>query len=106
MSKPKVSKQSLIDWSISLDGKNIGHITKEYIKGNSGAYTFKAKAFQFVDGKHGTMTRREILFHIVNHGTYHRGAIGHALDLAGVSHPADTYTVFIHSAQPVRREQI
>ena len=49
--KPIVSKQSLIDWSISLDGKNIGHITKEYIKGNSGPYTFKAKAFGFLEGK-------------------------------------------------------
>ena len=35
------------------------------------------------DGRDGGMTRQEILFHIVNHGTYHRGAIGHALDLAG-----------------------
>ena len=60
-------------------------------------------SFQFVDGKHGSMTRQEILFHIINHGTYHRGAIGHALDLARVPHPADTYTVFIHAAQPERR---
>jgi uncharacterized damage-inducible protein DinB len=60
---------------------------------------------QFVDGKHGTMTRLEILFHIINHGTFHRGAIGHALDLAQVPHPADTYTVFIHSVEPKRREQ-
>jgi uncharacterized damage-inducible protein DinB len=60
--------------------------------------------FQFVDGKHGAMTRLEILFHIINHGTYHRGAIGHALDLAQRPHPADTYTVFIHSAEPGRRE--
>jgi len=49
------------------------------------------------------MTRLEILFHIINHGTYHRGAIGHALDLAQVSHPADTYTVFIHATEPERR---
>jgi uncharacterized damage-inducible protein DinB len=61
--------------------------------------------FQFVDGKHGTMTRLEIFFHIINHGTYHRGAIGHALDLAQVPRPADTYTVFIHSIEPGRREQ-
>jgi uncharacterized damage-inducible protein DinB len=61
--------------------------------------------FQFVDGKRGSMTRLEILFHIINHGTYHRGAIGHALDLAQVPHPADTYTVFIHSVEPERREQ-
>jgi uncharacterized damage-inducible protein DinB len=39
-------------------------------------------SFTFVDGLRGSMTPEEILFHIVNHGTYHRGAIGHALDLA------------------------
>lgn len=60
--------------------------------------------FRFADGRDGGMTRQEILFHIVNHGTYHRGAIGHALDLAGAPRPADTYTLYIHSAQPERRE--
>ncbi|AQV98409.1 damage-inducible protein DinB [Cupriavidus necator] len=60
-------------------------------------------SFRFADGKQGSMTRLEILFHIINHGTYHRGAIGHALDLSQVSHPADTYTVFIHATEPERR---
>ncbi|HVP08423.1 MAG TPA: DinB family protein [Burkholderiales bacterium] len=59
--------------------------------------------FAFVDGKRGTLSREEALFHFVNHGTYHRGAIGHALDLAQAPRPADTYTVFIHSAEPNRR---
>ena len=60
-------------------------------------------SFQFVDGKRGTMTRLEILFHVINHGTYHRGALGHCLDLAEVPHPADTFSVFIHSVEPERR---
>ncbi len=63
----------------------------------------QALRFRFADGRDGCMTRREILFHVLNHATYHRGAIGHALDRAGVPHPADTYTVFIHQAQPQRR---
>lgn len=75
-----------------------------YVKNLEPGYRTQSIPFQFVDGKHGTMTRLEILFHIISHGTYHRGAIGHALDLAEVPHPADTYTVFIHSAQPERRE--
>ena len=60
--------------------------------------------FKFVDGKIGSMSKLEILFHIVNHSTYHRGAIGRALDMAGGLRPADTYTVFIHQAEPQRRE--
>jgi uncharacterized damage-inducible protein DinB len=59
--------------------------------------------FQFADGQRGAMTRQEMLFHLLNHATYHRGAIGHALDLAGGQRPADTYTVFIHAAEPERR---
>ncbi|NVD97556.1 DinB family protein [Massilia sp. BJB1822] len=59
--------------------------------------------FRFLDGLDGTLSREEILFHMVNHGTYHRGAIGRALDLAGGLRPADTYTVFIHAMEPQRR---
>ena len=60
--------------------------------------------FQFVDGRNGRMTCAEILFHLINHGTYHRGAIGHSLDLADGDRPADTYTVFAHAVEPTRRD--
>lgn len=61
-------------------------------------------SFEFVDGQQGALSRQEMLFHVINHGTYHRGAIGHALDLSGAVRPADTYTVFIHQAEPERRQ--
>lgn len=60
-------------------------------------------SFTFVDGKRGRLSREEVIFHLINHGTYHRGAIGHALDLAVGTRPADTYNVFIHAAEPERR---
>ena len=60
--------------------------------------------FRFLDGQNGAMTREEVLFHLVNHGSYHRGAIGRALDCAGGLRPADTYTVFIHAMEPERRD--
>lgn len=59
--------------------------------------------FQFIDQKMGRLSVEEILFHIINHGTYHRGNIAHALHHANVEHPADTYTVFIHQFEPERR---
>ena len=61
--------------------------------------------FTFADGKRGSLSREEVLFHLINHGTYHRGAIGHALDLAHAPRPADTFTVFIHAAEPGRRSE-
>jgi uncharacterized damage-inducible protein DinB len=60
--------------------------------------------FVFSDGQRGSLSRAEILFHLINHASYHRGAIGHTLDLAGVHRPADTYTVFVHASEPQRRE--
>lgn len=61
-------------------------------------------SFIFADGKRGSMTVSEILFHVVNHGSYHRGAISHALDLAQVAHPVDGYAIYIHEKEPQRRK--
>ena len=60
-------------------------------------------AFTFVDGQRGSLSREEMVYHLINHGTYHRGAIGHALDLAGAPRPADIYTMFVHATEPHRR---
>lgn len=77
-----------------------------HLAGLAPALWDEALRFRFADGREGCMTRREILFHILNHSTYHRGAIGHALDLARVPHPADTWTVFLHESQPQRRDGV
>jgi uncharacterized damage-inducible protein DinB len=61
-------------------------------------------SFIFADGRQGSMTVDEILFHIVNHGSYHRGNIAHALDLASVPHPIDGYGIYIHEKEPERRK--
>lgn len=61
--------------------------------------------FTFADGMPGMMTIQEILFHVVSHGSYHRGTIAHALDLALVPHPIDGYGIYIHEKKPERRKQ-
>lgn len=77
---------------------------QNYAQGLPASQLVEPVRFTFVDGKRGTLTREEVLFHVINHGTYHRGAIGHAIDLAGALRPADTYTIFIHAVEPQRRK--
>lgn len=61
-------------------------------------------SFEFADGKSGMLSVSEIHFHIINHSSYHRGSIAHALDLASVPHPIDGYGIYIHEKEPTRRE--
>lgn len=60
-------------------------------------------AFTFTDGKPGRMSREEILLHVVAHGTHHRGAVGLILLRQGVTPPAETFTRYLHEAEPSRR---
>jgi uncharacterized damage-inducible protein DinB len=51
--------------------------------------------FEFVGGGDGAMTRGEILLHLVNHGTYHRGFVADMLNQAGVRPKASDLTVYL-----------
>ena len=51
--------------------------------------------FEFVGGGQGAMTREEILLHVVNHGTYHRGFVADLLYQVPAESPANDLTVFL-----------
>lgn len=51
--------------------------------------------FQFVGGGDGAMSRGEILLHLVNHGTYHRGFVSDMLNQASVRPPPTDLTVYL-----------
>ena len=51
--------------------------------------------FEFVGGGAGTMTREEIILHLVNHSTYHRGFVGDMLKQVPYHWPANDLTVFL-----------
>lgn len=59
--------------------------------------------FSFTDGNAGTMTRDEMLFHVLAHGAYHRGNVGMILAACGMDRPNDTFTRFLHLVEPERR---
>ena len=61
-------------------------------------------SFQFTDGDSGTMTREEMLFHVLTHGAYHRGNVGQVLKAISVAPPRDLFTKFLHVREPSRRQ--
>ncbi len=60
--------------------------------------------FDFTDGDSGTMSREEMLYHVITHGSYHRGNVGQILKFISVAPPRDLYTKFLHVTEPKRRE--
>ena len=51
--------------------------------------------FQFVDGGKGSMSRLEIILHVVNHATYHRGFVSDMMYQIPVEPPANDLTVYL-----------
>jgi uncharacterized damage-inducible protein DinB len=51
--------------------------------------------FQFVDGSNGAMSRSEIILHIVNHGTYHRGLVSDMIYQVPTTPPTNDLTVYL-----------
>lgn len=54
--------------------------------------------FRFVDGGEGSMTVEEMLLHVSNHGTYHRGYVADMLYDSGLKPPTMDLPVFIRDA--------
>jgi uncharacterized damage-inducible protein DinB len=56
--------------------------------------------FAFVGGGEGVMTRGEILQHLVNHTTYHRGFVAQMMHDVPARPPTTDLTVFLRDAAP------
>lgn len=52
-------------------------------------------SFTYVGGGDGVMTRGEILLHIVNHTTYHRGFVAEMIYRIPATPPATDFTVYV-----------
>jgi uncharacterized damage-inducible protein DinB len=59
--------------------------------------------FTFTDGDAGSMSREEVLLHVITHGAYHRGNVGQVLKSLSIAPPRDLYTKFLHQSEPARR---
>lgn len=77
----------------------------DYLRTVSPAALSEAVAFTFTDGDKGYMTREEMLTHVALHGGYHRGEVGRVLWQLSITPPWDTFAVYLHQVEPVRRQQ-
>lgn len=81
----------------------------DYASSATPAQLSQAVEFSFTDGDDGTMTREEMLTHVVIHGGYHRGEVGRVLKQVAANSapdlklPWDTYAVHLHRTEPSRR---
>ena len=55
--------------------------------------------FEFIGGGRGALSRREILIHVVNHGTYHRGHIADMLYQIPVHPPTTDFPVWVRETR-------
>ena len=56
--------------------------------------------FTYVGGGEGAMTRGEILLHVVNHTSYHRGFVAEMIYRIPTQPPVTDLTVFLRDARP------
>lgn len=78
-----VSQRSIDKWYVSYSDANTEDELAEAID------------LIFIGGGAGRMTRRDILLHVVNHTTYHRGHAADILYNLGISPPTTDLPVFL-----------
>ena len=62
--------------------------------------------FTFTSGAPGQMSREEMLAHVITHGGYHRGEVGRIVTQLSKSSSPDTFTGYLHQAEPARRARL
>jgi len=75
----------------------------DYIRGLAPERLEEHVQFTFTDDTHATMSREEMLGHVVTHGGYHRGAVGRIMAQVAVPPPRDIFTGYLHKTEPTRR---
>jgi uncharacterized damage-inducible protein DinB len=80
--------------------QDLDHWYMNWSDGISDAALDEKVKFTFVGGGEGVMTRGEILQHLVNHTTYHRGFVAQMLFDVPARPPTTDLTVFLRDAAP------
>ncbi|OQW74403.1 MAG: hypothetical protein BVN33_08615 [Proteobacteria bacterium ST_bin13] len=96
----RLSLPDLRAWQLTLDEWYVDHFAG--LKGDAWEETV---TFEFVGGGAGAMTKAEIVSHVVNHGTYHRGLVSDMLCHVPADMPANDLPVFLRDVWSAERLQ-
>jgi len=69
-----------------------------YVEALSAQDLERSITFTFIGGGAGVMSCGEIILHVVNHGTYHRGLVADMMYQAGVTPPTTDLPVFLRES--------
>jgi uncharacterized damage-inducible protein DinB len=61
--------------------------------------------FFFTDGAPGRMSREEMLIHVINHGTGHRGQVSALMLLSAATPARDGFTSYLHATEASARRR-
>jgi len=70
----------------------------DYVDGLDDVAADEIVRFRFLDGSEGVLTREEIILHVVNHATYHRGLVSDMLYQAEFIPTTNDLPVFLGRA--------
>jgi uncharacterized damage-inducible protein DinB len=78
----------------------------EYTRNLDERVSREALHVKFTDGQQQVLTRSDILLHVSQHGTYHRGNVGVLLRQLGATPPPDAITSYLsRTANLIERER-
>jgi uncharacterized damage-inducible protein DinB len=61
--------------------------------------------FAFTDGAPGSMSREEMLMHVITHGAGHRGQVSALMLLNALPPAADGFTTYLHTVEAATRRR-
>ena len=76
-----------------------------YVSALDGSQLAERIDFAFTDGAPGSMSREEMLMHVITHGVGHRGQVSAVMLLNSVTPAKDGFTTYLHHAEALTRRR-
>ena len=95
---------ALEDLSADIRKSDLEYI--DYVSALDRAQLSEPIDFAFTDGAPGRMSREEMLMHVINHGTGHRGQVSALMLLNSLPPAKDGFTTYLHETEASARRRI